>query len=136
MRAAGLRSTSKPEGRLTGQEYKAQGRAQGQGNQTGFAAGSSGFVGQASHDRQRMHALCSKWAQRIIHKTVSSHAAQAGEARTADVHREVPAFAGTGMAGMQMAVVVHLQLAGRQCLAQSVFDLGGVHRWAFKPGPP
>jgi len=72
--------------------------------------------------------------ERMIHEAVPRRPRQAFEGGGPDMDREVPALAGTGMAGMQVAVVDHAQLARRERLPQQAVDQfsvrkgGGVYR--------
>ena len=83
----------------------------GQARDPGFGstAGVSSLVGRMRLDGQRVDADRHQQAQRIIHKAMPRHAVQPGKARAGDAHAEMPALARTGMAGMQVAVVLHLQ---------------------------
>ena len=74
-----------------------------------------------------MNTLLGQRTQRIIHKAMSSYSAQAGEARAGQHHAEMSALARTGMAGMQVAVVVDLQRGGGERGLQAIVDLGGGH---------
>ena len=62
-------------------------------------------------------------AQGIIHEAMPRHARQAGEALARDAHAEVPAFARAGVAGVQVAVVLHLERGRLQRSAQRGFDV-------------
>lgn len=66
----------------------------------------------------------------IIHKAMTGHARETGEARADDAHREMPPFARAGVAGVQVAVVDDLEGLGRQGRAQRSLDIGRVRRGA------
>ena len=70
------------------------------------------LIGRMRLDSQRMDAGGHQQAQSIIHEAMSRHAAAAGEPCTGDAHAEVPALAGTGMAGMQVAFVDDFEQRG------------------------
>jgi hypothetical protein len=73
-------------------------------------------------DGQGMQAAGREFVERIIHKPVASHPAQAGEALTGDAHPKVGAVAlaaGPGMAGVVGTFVDDFQPARRQTLLQS-----------------
>lgn len=74
-----------------------------------------------------MHALACQRTQGIIHKAVSAHPAEPGETSADKPHREVASLAGSGVSGVQVAVVLDLEGFRRQCRAEPGFDFGGVH---------
>src|SRR5258708_863161 len=85
-----------------------------------FWGGLQGF----SLDRQGMNPLGDHMAQGIIHKAVTLDVCQSAEAWAAQMHRKVAPFTGTGMAGVQVAVVGDLDGFERQGLTQGGFDQG------------
>jgi hypothetical protein len=72
-----------------------------------------------------MNALWTQRTEGIIHKAVSCHARQAGEARAGNMHREVPPLARACMAGVQVAVIHHFQGYGSKCSGQDLFQRSG-----------
>jgi hypothetical protein len=92
-------------------------------HEIGLDQGGSGLVGCLGLDGQGMNALGRQGTQGIIHEAMSREPGEPAEVRARDLHREVPSFAGTGVAGVLVAVVAHLQPGGRETLAQAAFDL-------------
>ncbi len=88
----------------------------------------SALAGCSRLNGQRMHTLRCQWPQGFIDQTVPRHPAKPCKSRRDDTHGVVAAFAGAGMAGMQVAVVLHFNVAGQERSVQSVLDLLGVHR--------
>ncbi len=76
-------------------------------------------------DRQGMNPLGDHMAQGIIHKAVTLNVCQSVEAAAAQMHRKMASLPGTGMAGVQVAVVGDLDGFERQGLTQGGFDQGG-----------
>ncbi len=70
-----------------------------------------------------MHALGVQRTQGIIHKAMPRQPRQPGEAGAGDAHGEVTARARPGVAGVQVAVVLHDQDFGLQGGAQPLLDL-------------
>lgn len=85
-----------------------------------FWGGLQGF----SLDGQGMDPLGDHIAQGIIHKAVTLNVCQSVEAAAAQMHRKMAPLAGTGMAGVQVAVVGDLDGFERQGLTQGGFDQG------------
>ena len=86
--------------------------------------GSSG-IGDVRLDGQGVDALGDEVSEGTIHEPMLGQTRQSREARTADLHREMASFAGSGVACMKVAVVDDLQRHGRQRLAQGGLDLVG-----------
>ena len=63
----------------------------------------------------------------IIYEPVPGNTRQTVEALGRDSHREVPAFAGAGVAGVQVAVVEDFEFQRRQCAKHRVFDFSCGH---------
>ena len=93
--------------------------------------------------RQGMQPLVDKILQRIIHKPMALHTGHLpSNCGADDTDPEMGAEAGvvgTGMAGMLVAFVQHLQRGGRQPLAQALLDgavgrSGAPWRSALAPG--
>lgn len=76
-------------------------------------------------DRQSVNPLRDHIAQGIIHKAVTLNVCQSVEAAAAQMHRKMASLAGTGMAGVQVAVVGDLNGFELQGLTQGGFDQGG-----------
>lgn len=90
------------------------------------SGGSGSFLRCARLDGQRVNALGDHPAQGIIHEAMAGNSAQSGHAISDDSHPQMRAFAGPGMAGVQVAVVDHFQRLQRaQGLAQDAVDFGG-----------
>ncbi len=93
----------------------------------GSAAEQSGFTRCPGHDGQGVHANGGQGTQRIIHKAVSCHPAQAAEAAAGELNGKVPAVAGASVARVQVAVVLYPQAAGRQGRLQHGVEVVGRH---------
>jgi len=81
-----------------------------------------------------MDAQRHQWAEGIIYEPVPAHARQATEGFARDANAEVPALARTRMAGVQVAVVLHLETLWRQGGAQGALDVFAADVHAHDPG--
>lgn len=84
----------------------------------------SGFVGAPGVDGERVDAARHQGLQGIIYEAMTRDAAKFIEARADDPDREMTAFPGPGMAGMEVAVVLDRERQRRERRAQRRFDLG------------
>jgi len=95
--------------------------------ETAAAARSSVFARGPGDQREGVNTLPRQRAEGIINEPMAGQARQPGEAGAVDLHAEMPAFAGSRMAGMLVAVVVDHQVIGSQHLAQARCELIGGH---------
>ncbi len=99
----------------------------------GLPRSGSGFGRDSGVDGEGVNSTRHQGVQRIIYEAMPGDAAEAIEAPADDAHAEVPSFTGACVAGVQMAVVLHLELGGRQGCSERGFDLGRRH--AHVPSP-
>ena len=87
----------------------------------------SGLSRRMGLDGQGMDAARDQRVKCIINEAMPGHTRQALETQADDAYREVPAFARAGMAGMQVAVILHLEQIGLQRGLQLAPDVVGGH---------
>ena len=85
----------------------------------------SRLVRGARVDREGMDAAWHQRVQSIIYEAMPGDAAEAFEAGAGDAHAEMPTLSGTGVAGVQVAVVLDLELSRRQRLSKGDLDVSG-----------
>jgi hypothetical protein len=88
----------------------------------------STFAGGAGIDGQGVDAAWNQGVQGIIYEAMPLQPGLADEAFADNSDAEVTALARTGVAGMQVAVILHFQRFGLQGFAQCGFDLAGFDR--------
>ena len=84
--------------------------------------------GVFSLNGQGMQPLVYEILQRIIHKAMACHAGQSREAFAGHADREMATFLGTGMAGVQVAVILDFDGRWVQGGAQGGLDPWRGHR--------
>ena len=73
------------------------------------SAGAGRFAGRERGQREGMNAAGHPLGDGIIHKAMSRRPGEVFEARTHEMDAEMAAFASAGVAGVQVAVVVHFE---------------------------
>ncbi len=76
-------------------------------------------------DREGVDTAGHQRIERIINEAMPGYATKALEAAADEENAEMPALAGTGMAGMQVAVVRHFEALGLQRSRECGLDFDG-----------